>query len=249
MGYETRVVAFIDILGFKNAIDKSDDNEDEYLRILNTLTELKDTFIRPKDEDDINADRYLGADTQIVQVSDSLVISRLIQERGGIYYMISDCALAIHTLIRHGFLCRGAITAGNMFHNGTTLFGSAFVEAYQTEANEILPIIKFNNELLDIVKHFPGIGNEGYEDWEIDFIKKNCKALDENNSYINYFSDYNDRYGEDEGSSYFHYHKLREILVKGLELPIGSNAHMKFEWASKQFNIVADSNGQKKIEI
>ena len=78
MGYDIRVVAFIDILGFKSSVDKSSEDEQEFNRILNTLTELKDFFIKPKDHYEIEADRKLGADTQILQVSDSLIISRLI---------------------------------------------------------------------------------------------------------------------------------------------------------------------------
>jgi len=85
MGYETRVVAFIDILGFKNSITKSNLDEKEFERILTSLTDLKDFFIKPKDHFEIEVDLQLNADTQIIQVSDSLIISRLTQEQGGIF--------------------------------------------------------------------------------------------------------------------------------------------------------------------
>jgi hypothetical protein len=53
MGYDIRVVAFIDILGFKSSVDKSNEDEMEFDRILSTLTELKDFFIKPKDHYEI----------------------------------------------------------------------------------------------------------------------------------------------------------------------------------------------------
>lgn len=248
MGYDIRVVAFIDILGFKNSILKANTNEIEFDRILKTLTELKNFFIKPKDNYKIEAERALGADTQILQVSDSLIISRLIQEEGGIYYMLSDCAFAIHLLISNGFLCRGAIKFGNMYHKATTLFGQAYVEAYLAEENEKLPIVKFDKDLFEIVRRFPGPGNKGFEDWEINFIKKNCKELETGEYYLDYFTDYDDRIGGGEGTASIHYSKLREIIVNGLALPKESNAYEKYVWTAEQFNMTAQNFGLDKIE-
>lgn len=247
MGYDIRVVAFIDILGFKNSVDKSTKDKKEFKRILQTLADLKDFFIKPKDDYEIKADRDLGADTQIVQISDSLIISRLIQEQGGIYYMLSDCAFAIHLLISNGFLCRGAIKVGNMYHKETTLFGEAYIRAYIAESEERLPIIKFDSDLFEIVKKFPGPANKGFENWEIDFIKKNCKELMTGIYYLDYFTDYDDRVSGGEGSASIHYSKLRDIIVEGLKIPKTSNAYEKYRWAADQFNLTARNYGLEKI--
>ena len=239
MGYDIRLVAFIDILGFKEAIEKSNTDDNEFNRIRGTLTELKEFFIQPKDHYEVEANRKLGADTQILQVSDSLVISRLIQEEGGVFYMLYDCAFAIHLLIENGFLCRGAVRFGNMFHKDTTLFGQAFVDAYLAEAAEKLPIIKFDKDLFEIVKHFPGPANKGNEKWEIEFIKKNCKQLETGEYYLDYFTDYDDRVGGGEGTASIHYSKLRDLIVEGLSLPAESSAYKKYFWAKEEFNKTA----------
>lgn len=247
MGYDIRLVAFIDILGFKEAIKKSNTDVNEFNRIRGTLTELKEFFIQPKDHYEVEADRKLGADTQILQVSDSLVISRLIQEEGGVFYMLYDCAFAIHLLIENGFLCRGAVRFGNMFHKDTTLFGQAFVDAYLAEEAEKLPVIKFDKDLFEIVKHFPGPANKGNEKWEIDFIKKNCKQLETGEYYLDYFTDYDDRVGGGEGTASIHYSKLRDVIVDGLKLPIETSAYKKFLWAKEQFNKSAKIFGLDSI--
>jgi hypothetical protein len=231
MGYERRVVAFIDILGFKNSVDKSNGDEQEFERILQTLTELKEFFIKPKNDFEIN-------DTQIIQVSDSLVISRLVKEKGGIYSMLTDCAFAIHLLIDNGFLCRGAIKVGNMYHKDTTLFGDAYIKAYIAESEERLPIIKFDSDLFDIAKEHSG-QEKGYEEWEVDLIKKNCKELITGIFYLDYFTDYDDRVGGGEGDASIHYSKLREIIMSGLQIPKTSNAYEKYRWAADQFNKTA----------
>jgi hypothetical protein len=248
MSYETRVVAFIDILGFKNSIDKSNKDEKEYERILQTLTDLKEFFIKPKDDYEIKADRALNADTQIIQVSDSLIISRLAEEQGGIFYMLTDCAFAIHLLISNGFLCRGAIKVGNMYHKDTTLFGDAFVKAYLAESEERLPIIKFDNDLFEIVKNYPGPANKGFEEWEIQFIKKNCKELMTGIFYLDYFTDYDDRVGGGEGTASTHYSKLRDIIIAGLQIPKTSSAYEKYRWAADQFNKTAKNYGLQPTE-
>jgi hypothetical protein len=248
MGYEKRVVAFIDILGFKEAIKKSNEDENEFNRIRGTLTELKEFFIQPTDHYEIEINRKLGADTQTLQVSDSLVISRLVQEQGGIFYMLSDCAFAIHLLINNGFLCRGAIKVGNMYHKDTTLFGQAFVDAYIAESEEALPVIKFDEQLFEIIKQFPGSANKGYEDWEVSFVKKNCKKLESGEYFLDYFTDYDDRVGGGEGSASIHYSDLKNIIEEGLKLPTDCSAYKKYQWAKEQFNKTAKNYELENIE-
>jgi hypothetical protein len=247
MGYETRVVAFIDILGFKNSIDKSNSDESEFNRILTSLSELKEFFIRPKDSDDIETDIELNADTQILQVSDCLIISRLIQEQGGIFHMLSDCAFAIHLLISNGFLCRGAIKCGNMYHKGTTLFGQAYIDAYLEEGKEKLPIVKFDKELFEVVREFPSPQNKPIVEWEVDYIKRDCKKLKNGEYYIDYFTDYENLVGE-EGLTSIHYSKLRNIIVNGLSQSKKMSVYKKYRWAAKQFNLTAKNYGLKKIK-
>jgi len=250
MGYEYRVIAFIDILGFKKALDKSNSDDSEFERILTTLTDLKEFFIKSKDSNDIETNKYLDADTHIIQISDSLIISRLLQEQGGIFNMLKDCSFAIHLLICNGFLCRGAIKYGKMYHKDTTIFGQAYLDAYFAEESEKFPIIRFNKDLFDIVKHFPGPANKGFEDWEINFIRQNCKQLDSEEYYLDYFTDYDNRVGGGEGTASMHYSKLRDIIVNGLndpELYNNKSTMDKLHWAADQFNLTANNFGLEMI--
>jgi hypothetical protein len=248
MGYETRVVAFLDILGFKASIDKSNSDEKEFQRILKSLTYLKDFFIKPKDKADIDTDRYYNADTQIIQVSDCLIISRLIQEQGGIFQMFSDCAFAIHLLISDGFLCRGAIKYGKMYHRETTIFGQAYIDAFESEENEELPIIKFNKDILDIARNHLLPTNKAIAEWEVDFIMRDCKQIRPEEYYLDYFTDYDARVGIGKDATSSHYSKLRKIIIDGLKLTAIPSAYKKYRWAPDQFNLTANTFGLKKIE-
>lgn len=236
--YERRVVAFIDILGFKNFLSKGD--EGSFNTIYNVLNELQERFANPMQGWSRGAQKALKIDTQALQVSDCLIISRLVEEKGGVQSMLFDCAYAVHTLIRHGFLCRGAIKVGNMYHKGTMLFGEAYVRAYLAEEAERLPIIKFDKELFDLAREYPSASNEGAGSWEEEFVRENCKLLMTDTYYLDYFTDYDDRFGPGEGGASMHYHSLREIIVKGLALGKNATPYEKFRWAADQFNLSAE---------
>ena len=92
------------------------------------------------------------------------------------------------------------------------------------------------------MKFFPGPANKGNEEWEIDYIKQNCKILGTGEYYIDYFTNYDNLVGGGEGSSSIHYSKLRDIIVDGLndpELSANSNTYNKLCWAADQFNLTA----------
>ncbi|UYZ65259.1 hypothetical protein [Hymenobacter weizhouensis] len=236
--YERRVVAFIDILGFKNFLGKGGDAS--FNTIYNALAELQDRFAKPMQGWSTGAKKALNINTQALQVSDCLIISRLAEEKGGVQSMLFDCAYAIHTLIRHGFLCRGAIKVGEMYHNGNMLFGEAYVRAYLAEESERLPIIKFDSELFDLARQYPAPSNEGFGSWEENFVRQNCKQLMTDTYYLDYFTDYDDRFGPGEGEASVHYHALRQIIVNGLALGKNASPYEKFRWAADQFNLSAN---------
>lgn len=240
--YEQRIVAFIDILGFSAAVVKSEDDEEEFNRILETLTTLRNFFIRQDHSTEMTAEakEEFHMDTKVIQVSDSLIITRLLTERGGVYKMLTDCAWATHLLINQGFLCRGAIKIGNVYHSDTILFGTAYACAYEAESKEDNPIIGFEQPLLDLIYDYPGPANKGIEDWEYNFVTRHCKQLESGKYYLDYFNDYDTVVGAGEGAASEHYYNLRNIIVKGLELPKTSRAYQKNFWAAQQFNESAD---------
>jgi len=203
--------------------------------------------MQPKDPEDIETDIALNADTQILQVSDCLIISRLIQEQGGIFHMLSDCAYAIHLLISNGFLCRGAIKCGNMYHKDTTIFGQAYIDVYLAEEKEKRPIVKFDKKLFDVVRQFPAPQNKPIVEWEVDYIKKDCKKLKNGEYFLNYFTDYENLVG-DENLTLIHYNKLRDIIANGLYQSKKKSVIKKYRWAAKQFNLTAENYGLKKIK-
>lgn len=235
-GYEKRVVAFIDILGFSNFV-KTQGN-DGFQAIHAALSEVKEYFDNPNKGWSEEGMASLNIDTQTLAVSDCIIISRRVDEKGGVFSMLWDCAFAIHILIRHKFLCRGAITIGDAYHEGNLIFGPAYIAAVEGEKNASYPIVKFSEEVFELAAAFPAPSNEGYGEEEVEFIRSDCKQMEDGSYYLNYFTDYDSRYGPGEGGASLHYENLRQILVQGI-----TNQNLgvfeKYRWAAEQYNLTA----------
>ncbi|NVO84278.1 hypothetical protein [Hymenobacter terrestris] len=244
--YENRVVAFIDILGFSDFVRTNKASTEGFQTIYTALKEIQDEFNNLDDEYSEEAKNYLSVDPQSITASDSIILSRRADEKGGIYYMLSACADAIHTLIRHGFLCRGAVVLGDLFHKENLIFGPAYLQAVESEKTANYPIIKFSENLFKLANQHPGPANSG--DWEEDFIKEHCKQMADGSYYLNYFTDYDSRYGPGEGGASIHYENLRKILEQGVANQ-NPGVFEKYRWAAEQYNLTADQFNLPQIVI
>lgn len=154
--YENRVVAFVDILGFKDilarTVDKDNkDIEPQIEKVIDAYNSIRDLF--KLDEANSNNDPVLNkfkVKSKIVTTfSDSIVISFLQEEPAEIFYTLYDLQWMIMRLIHRGILCRGALTYGKMIHTDEFLFGPALVEAYEMEGKAALyPRIIVSEELI-----------------------------------------------------------------------------------------------------
>jgi hypothetical protein len=147
--YEERIVAFIDILGFKNLVNKPE----QFKLIKDTLSYFKawdnsGKYQNKWDEKIVvtkcnipKTDWYLynldNNDVVCTSVSDSIIVSMLYDEKR-FYETLStflvNIALIAHQILLSGLLLRGAITAGKLYHkeNGI-LFGQPYIDAWNYE--------------------------------------------------------------------------------------------------------------------
>lgn len=142
--YETRVVAFIDILGFSEVIK----DEMKAKQIFDALKEVKDHVDTHFTSD--NYARFKGVfDTQITAFSDSVVISGSASQAIIVYL---DTLRFAGLLIKNGFLCRGALSVGKLHHSNGLLFGQAFIDAYKSETKRaIYPRIIVDKEVESLI--------------------------------------------------------------------------------------------------
>ena len=137
-GYERCYVAFIDILGFSELVDRSERDPEVFDHLLRVLarTSAEHTYRGPiilGASDPYRRSLQLR-NLRASAFSDSIVISASADRGSGMlrfFHKVSEVCLA---LIRMGVLTRGGIAVGNIFQNESVVFGPAMIEAYVLES-------------------------------------------------------------------------------------------------------------------
>ena len=154
--YEDRVLAFMDFLGFSETIKRTMsnglENEDETIKIDRLFEDARNNLIKQN----LSYNDNLREGKIANHFSDSIVISYPKTKAGGIFYLIAEILFFSLTALQEGFLLRGTIVCGKLYHTETKIFGPALVKAYETEHTiAIYPRIILDDNILDIAKEYP----------------------------------------------------------------------------------------------
>lgn len=153
--YTKRIVAFADILGWSNAI-----NSKQFASIYKAVTSIANhagTF-SPEMKDKVKTCRVEPfikkyESVEFSYFSDSLVIS-VAPDYGE--FLFSILSFSAVELLRAGFLTRGGVTIGDLYHDKGVVFGPALNEAVDIEQKEALyPRILCSRKLLSLLKKKP----------------------------------------------------------------------------------------------
>lgn len=130
--YQDRFIAFVDILGFRDIIDRSKREPPEV-----TIEEILSALNYP--EPAAKGEMLIGevgdiseSDHKVTQFSDSIVISTEPSE-SGLLYLVDHVERIVFNLLKLGVFCRGGIAKGLLFHEKNLVFGQAMIEAYDLE--------------------------------------------------------------------------------------------------------------------
>ncbi len=243
--YETRYVGFFDILGWSDAVKNSVNNIEMQKKLglatnaMRLRTEMNNEWKKQFSP--------LHGDPQIVHFSDSLVVSTS-ADYAGKSEIISILSFLSDVLLQHGFLLRGGITKGEIYHRDSSVFGPALNRAYELESkNAVYPRV-----ILDyiLVAEF----GQGDRITQIDgtYIGQNKTWRLSNDGFR--FFDFLYLFGGYEGfsdTSVFHF-RLRKIhsfinerLVEYQEKP---SILPKYIWLANYFNEVLKESNIQDIE-
>lgn len=147
--YEERLVAFLDILGFSDLVNKSASDVGqqqalyEFLKKYSKHSHAKEVFSGFRngdgsscDDNDVKALKALY-DYRFTQFSDSFVFSVKAEQTASVqYFPLLIGQMMLHALDL-GFLIRGGLSKGLMVHEDDgPAFGPAFIEAYEIESKK-----------------------------------------------------------------------------------------------------------------
>jgi hypothetical protein len=167
--YEERIVAFLDILGWRDLIEKSNLDPSliskmgsalNYLRMVHELPPSIEDWVREKTEAAGKTFDPQEGRLQFAQFSDCIVIS-------GTTDLTIPLLFDVHGLIKalyyhHGLVIRGAVTGGKMFHKGSVAFGPAITAAYDMERLSVSTPRVIIDPKFSIISNITTVDNSAY---------------------------------------------------------------------------------------
>lgn len=134
--YETRIVAYGDILGWSDKCCKDGDEFEILFKAANGIALHADGF-SPQAKNMVAQAHVLPqhdieehAGREFSHFSDNFAISALIDHGETVFKTLS---WRITNLLQNGFLVRGGVTVGDLYHCPKIIFGPALVEAVKIE--------------------------------------------------------------------------------------------------------------------
>jgi len=169
MEYQEKCIAFLDVLGFRKYVEKSENGTG---MPLSDLVELLKSFGSPDDIEEFKKygptacpqSTYNQRDLnfKITQISDGVVISSELSP-AGLINLVSHCWKAVFKLLKKGILCRGYIIKGLIYHTESQVIGSGYMKAYDNEKKvaifkntpneEKLPLVEVDRDICEYVKN------------------------------------------------------------------------------------------------
>ncbi len=249
MKYENRLIAFIDILGFKEIVRSSetDDSKIEFLHsVLNYLKswEISESWSLQLVEIEEDAQKKgvenfdIRGKTNSTSFSDSIVVS--VEVENNINEMASTLIVNLAyigaILFEKGILFRGGLTIGNLIHNENgTVFGQGLIEAYQLESNNAkFPRIVLSDKLLKQLNYPLDTKRNRYPYHQyIERFKDGCVGFHQM-IYFQVVESWTEMTDEKLKSSLG---KIRKVIVNGLDTSFENpSIFEKFKWLKEQYN-------------
>ena len=238
--YESRILAFVDILGFQNMIQQSTFDYKEQQRILDAMNIIHS--YKTLNDNGLNGGGLKEHGIQITTFSDSAIISYPIDFEGGLFHVLLDLIHMQIDLSSLGIFIRGGISIGLAYHDEYNAFGPAMNEAYRLESTkaESPRIILTSQTLYDGIKASESLQNP----YDISLLESLIRQ-DKADGF--YYLDYLRQYQELDYPEFDYYlwlNTIRDYLVQNLNsYHSDEKIYPKYRWMLEYWNDVLNSPG------
>ncbi|WP_338965056.1 hypothetical protein [Fusobacterium nucleatum] len=227
--YKDRYIVFIDILGFKDIVNKSNNDNKKAEEILENLKCIE----RIKKEND-EIFNLTSINRRVTIFSDSIIISypSLNDEGGCFLSLVLDIIYISIELLDKGIYIRGGMTYGKLYHEDNICFGPAMVEAYNLEQKATYPRIIIDKNTIQKALDSPGLDRH-----QIDFkdIEKLIK-IEDNICYIDFLSNAPDEIEEKEKVNNFFSNIKKNITSHLNNKDYSEEVLKKYKWFVNYYN-------------
>lgn len=247
--YENRLVAFIDILGFKDIVKQSENDPAKIKLLYSVLNYLKNWEASEKwnlrfveIEEDAQKKGVENFDiigkTNSTAFSDSIVVSVKVDNNANemASTLIANLAYIGAILLEKGILFRGGLTIGNIVHreNGT-VFGQGLIDAFNLESNNAkYPRIILSDKLLKDLNYPLERKRNRYPYHQyLERFEDGCVGFHQM-IYFQVIESWTEMSVEKLTASL---EKVRKVIVNGLDLSFERpDVFVKFKWLKEQYN-------------
>ncbi|MBX9691581.1 MAG: hypothetical protein K2Z81_04295 [Cyanobacteria bacterium] len=173
--YKTRLVTFVDVMGFGDLVYLSKDNEELANNIYATVMKIRtvedmfateDSFFQHTNFHELTGERrelalqayaiaqemYQENRVQVTTFSDSIVLSAAMSSQGiaGLRFCLAKLVSYVSSF---KLLLRGGVSHGSLYHDDQVIFGPALNDAYFLESKRaVVPRIVVNPESIEAIK-------------------------------------------------------------------------------------------------
>lgn len=156
--FEERAVAFVDVLGFKELVEKAAESNEALNRLSNLVAILEGVVPKLNETVDRSIPNHLVPRHNCI--SDCIILSAPLSDENsksynGLEVVIMRVIQLTHFFLNAGYLVRGGISVGKVWHTDSNIVGPAYQEAYLLEANGNEPMVV----LSDAASEFPRWGS------------------------------------------------------------------------------------------
>jgi hypothetical protein len=160
--FEDRAVAFIDVLGFSQVVDAAGQGGNKHTE-LEALIDVLESAV-PKLDGTVDHTVPRDLIPKHLYISDSIILSApltssQIPSYRGLSVLVMRVIQISHILLSKGYLLRGGISVGPVWHTDSNIVGPAYQEAYQIETKTLVPRVELSPNAKN---HW--IGTEGSSD-------------------------------------------------------------------------------------
>lgn len=238
--WTNRLIAFIDILGFKEYINTLNTIEDKQdcLSLLNFLQAQRSSFVDQKVYGEIKRPnlsvKIVKTEPEVSSFSDHCIFSiptdlscpeKFVKGFNGLIETLYNITLE---LLLNGFPIRGAISLDSAYHSGNLSVGKGINEAIELESNvAIYPRIVFSDTVINFF--------EQHRKERLIYYSVFKRDIDE----VIFFDFFSFLRKGDVGGDYFNLLKIREVIDKNmnkLKTKRQSKIFQKWAWLASYFN-------------
>lgn len=230
--YKDRIIAFVDILGFKNLVEESTVNKYEFQKILDSLKNFRKLKKEKEDQHHIK-------DVKVTTFSDSLVISYPLDNSDCevFYSILLDLTRLQLILLGNNVIIRGGIAIGKLRHTQYEIFGPAMNEAYRLESKiaKYPRIVICEDTVKTYVQMHPSTGEDAKNQEKLESLLRQDSG--ENIYYLDYlgnpalFNSYED---------YRLTLQIIENIIRHGKQADDAKTKSKYDWLEKYYITVLD---------